>query len=243
MRRILGIALAITVGSVFEPQASAGIVSFLNFDRETVKSLGGQSFPWASGGLTGTITVRPAGPINALTNNTPSAGNGRAPRSSFYIGLESTGGPVGVSFEFIFDRPTDITIYNTETLVGRERMTYQTDGSPWTGDWYQHTGTITGLGTRTVQLTPIPPTPPHGYAALSSRNVTRFEFLNEHLLLPGVPGRVGNGIEIQIDSVAIPEPSSAYLSLLVTGIAIVFRKSRSPGFGRSEKEIATQCVA
>ncbi len=218
--------LTAALGTILEGCACAAVVSFLNFDRETVKSIAGQTFPWASGGLSGTITIRPAGPIDALTDTTPSVGNGRAPRSSFYIGLQSAGGPVGASFEFIFDKPVDITIYNTETLVGRERMTYQTDGDPWTGGWYENTGTLVGLGTRTVQLTPIPPTPPYGYAALSSKNVTRFEYLNEHLLLPGVPGRVGNGIELQIDSVAIPEPSSACLLVFAHFAAGILWRSR-----------------
>ncbi len=183
----------------------------------------GQTFSWTSGGVTGTVIVRPSGPVDALTDNTPSAGNGRGFRSSFYTGIVSTGGPVGVFYEFLFSRPIDITVYNAETLVPVERITLNTDGDPWTGGWYSATtGNLVGLGTRTVVMRSNPPTPPHPYAALSSKRVTRLEFRNEALFAAGVNGRVGNSIEINIDS--IPEPTSIYL--VATMAALMLRVRR-----------------
>ncbi len=203
--------------------AIADFVTFPNMVQALMLTPQGQTFAWSSGGVNGTVTARPSGAIAALTSNTPSAGNGRATRSSFYTGMHSDSGPVGVYYEFIFDKPLDITVYNAETLAGPERITLNTDGSPWTGGWYSvTTGNLVGIGTQSVAMSTSGPTPPNPYAAVSSKGVTRLEFRNEILLRPGVAGTNGNSIEIQID--AVPEPASMHL---VAMSAVVLMRTRA----------------
>jgi len=227
----LWFTIAITL-LTFSSRSSSALADFMSFPgivRNTIISPSGQTFSWTSGGVTGTVIVRPSGSVDALTDNTPSAGNGRAFRSSFYTGMVSAGGPVGVFYEFLFSRPIDITVYNAETLVPVERITLSTDGDPWTGGWYSTTtGNLVGLGTGTVSMRSNPPTPPHPYAAISSKGVTRLEFRNEALFAQGVPGRVGNSIEINIDSVPVPEPTSMYLVGTMAALLLRFRRRHQP---------------
>ncbi len=197
MKRFMFLASAIVLLTlVSDSLALAGFVSFSGIVRSTIILPAGQTFPWSSGGLSGTVIARPSGSVTALTSNTPSAGNGRGTRSSFYTGMHSDGGTVGVYYEFIFDKPIDITVYNAETLAGPERITLNTNGSPWTGGWYSvTTGNLVGIGTRSVAMSTSGPTPPNPFAAVSTKGVTRLEFRNEIILAPGVEATdVRNGL-------------------------------------------------
>jgi hypothetical protein len=219
MRRLLLAVSACLLFFGMTPSfALAGFVSFAGLDRETVISAAGQTFTWTSDGYTGTVTVRPAGPITYLNPTVPNTANNRGPFSIFHTGVRSPGGPVDVSFEFLFSQPINITVYNTETLAGREVMTLQTDGDPWTGGWYSATtGNIVGLGSRTVAMSTSGPTPPHPYFAFSSIGVTRLEYTNALNILSTQTGSIGNGIEIEIN--AVPEPTS--VGLVAVGFGII----------------------
>ena len=124
-------ALMLTLTTV-NSSALAGYITFAGLDRATVISPTGQTFTWTSAGQTGTVTVRPVGSTQYLNPTVPNTANGRGPFSNFHTGVRSPGGSVDVSFEFLFSRPIDITIFNTETLATKELMTYQTDGDLWT---------------------------------------------------------------------------------------------------------------
>lgn len=226
-RKMLPITAAFIAFATLGSMAYADFLMFPGIVRDTITQPAGQTFSWTSGGVSGTVTARPVGSVSALTATTPSAGNGRAFRSSFYTGMQSTGGPVSVYYEFLFDKPIDITVYNAETLGTIERITLETDGEPWTGGWYSvTTGNLVGLGTQSVALSPSAPTPPNPFAALSSRGVTRLGFLNETLLPPGVPGANGNSIEINIDAVSVPEPTSMHLMGLTATVLLRTRFRR-----------------
>ena len=195
--------------------------------RDTIILPAGQTFSWTSNGVSGTVTARPVGDVSVLTSTTPSAGNGHATKSAFYTGMRSPGGPVSVYYEFLFNKPIDITVYNAETLATVERITLETNGAPWTGGWISATtGKLVGLGTQSVAMSPSAPTPPNPFAAVSSKGVTRLGFLNETLLPPGVPGANGNSIEINIDAVSIPEPASIQLTGLLATILLGYRFRR-----------------
>ena len=74
MKRLMSASAAVLLSlSSASSLALADIISFLNFDREAVKSVGGQTFPWSSGGLSGTVTIRPSGPIAARQQQEASA--------------------------------------------------------------------------------------------------------------------------------------------------------------------------
>lgn len=226
-RMVRTIAIAFVAFAGLSSFSIADFIMFPAIVRETIIQPAGQTFSWTSGGVSGTVTARPVGSVSALTDNTPSAGNGRAFRSAFYTGMQSSGGPVSVQYEFLFDKPIDITVYNAETLGTIERITLGTDGSPWTGGWYSATtGNLVGIGTQTVAMSPSAPTPPNPFAALSSRGVTRLRFLNEALLAPGVPGANGNSIEINIDAVSVPEPTSMHLVGLTATVLLRSRFRR-----------------
>jgi hypothetical protein len=226
-RTILSITIVIIAFTTLGSFSFADFVTFPGIVRETIIQPAGQTFPWTSGGVSGTVIARPFGSISALTATTPSASIGQAFRSAFYTGMQSTGGPVSVYYEFLFDKPIDITVYNAETLATIERITLVTNGAPWTGGWISATtGNLVGLGTQSVAMSPSAPTPPNPFAAVSSKGLTRLGFLNETLLPPGVPGANGNSIEINIDAVSVPEPASIQLMGLLATILLGYRYRR-----------------
>jgi len=221
MKRLVVIdCVAFLIVGLASSLARGGFITFTGLDRAAVLSTTGQSFPWNHEGLSGTVTVRPAGATAALTTDTPLAFSGQATDSVFYTGVVTRGGPAGAYFEFLFDIPINLTVFNAESLFWPERVTLQTNGTGWVGGWYSGSGTLSGINTQSVALSYSLQTPPFPYAALSSREVTKLVFLNEVFQPQGFSGVNGNGIEIRIDAVVVPEPHSVLVAAVTAAVLI-----------------------